>query len=215
MTFNTKIFTYSTYVDASLTTRGTLAAHPSYTSGNAGSGRVLHANGRFLNVGTHPDVTKYYMGVYDPVYGFSGFIDPTDTAFAPYDTNLPSPYDLGTSGAAAPPLGGSGQGLRIVDSGNLTQASLNAGVDAGSATTGQITIYRTPGGGPNDNSTSCVVTSTSVKPTSRILLTMVGTTATTGIAYTVDDITTGAFTIRLPDNDIAFVFHFLVLNTNV
>lgn len=205
LAFNGKVFSYSTYVDSSFQTRGTLAANAVFTADNAKAGRVLHANGKFLNVGTHPDVSKYYIGVYDPVTGGNGFIDPTDTAFAPYDANLPSTYNLGTSGVAAPPLGGAGQLLEAgVDSGNLTQATQNAGVNAGAATIGQITF--------NVASTSCVVTSTSVKPNSRVFLTMVG--PSTPVAYCVDDIGNNVFTIRVASAG-AYVFHFMIVNTNV
>jgi hypothetical protein len=109
--FNGKVFSYSTYVDSNFVTQGSLVANASYTIANSPAGRVLHANGRFLNTGVNPGVTKYYLGILDPATGLNGFIDPSDPTFAKYDVNLPVQYDLGTQ--LIPSLGGQGATLQV------------------------------------------------------------------------------------------------------
>jgi hypothetical protein len=105
--FNAEFFSYSTYVDSSFNTRGTLAVNSAATAALCPAGRILHANGKFLNTGVNPDVTKYYMGVLDSVTGLNGYIDPASATFANYDVNLPVQYDGGVS-SVIPALGGKG-----------------------------------------------------------------------------------------------------------
>lgn len=110
--FNSELFSYSTYVDSSYNTRGTLAVNPAATAALCPAGRILHANGKFLNTGVNPDVTKYYMGVLDSVTGLNGYIDPSSATFANYDVNLPVQYDGGNL-SIVPPLGGQGAKLQV------------------------------------------------------------------------------------------------------
>ena len=109
--FSGKVFSYSTYMGSNFVTQGTLAANASFTVANSPAGRVLHANGRFLNTGVNPGVTKYYLGVLDAATGLNGFIDPSDPTFAKYDANLPAQYDLGAE--LIPSLGGQGATLQV------------------------------------------------------------------------------------------------------
>lgn len=109
--FSGKVFSYTTYVNSNFVTQGTLAANSSFTVANSPAGRVLHANGRFLNTGVNPGVTKYYLGVLDAATGLNGFIDPSDPTFAKYDVNLPAQYDLGAQ--IIPALGGQGAKLQV------------------------------------------------------------------------------------------------------
>ena len=206
--FNGKVFSYSTYVDSSFNTRGTLAPNAIFTAGNSKAGRVLHTNGKFINTGTHPDVSKYYIGIYDPVTGGNGFIDPTDPAFAVYDVNLPSTYNLGTSGATAPPLGGAGQLLEVgVDGGTLTQPSANGTVAfPNGATIGSVNLVNT--------STSVVITSSSITTSSRIFITLLKigeSAASASITALSTGSVTVAFTAAAGGND---VLQFMIINTN-
>jgi hypothetical protein len=130
--FNAEFFSYSTYVDSSFNTRGTLAANSAATAALCPAGRILHANGKFLNTGVNPDVTKYYMGVMDPVTGLNGYIDPASATFANYDVNLPVQYDGGNL-SIVPPLGGQGAKLQVGPATNqsavFTVATTNASTD--------------------------------------------------------------------------------------
>jgi hypothetical protein len=127
--FNAEFFSYSTYVDSSFNTRGTLAANSAATAALCPAGRILHANGKFLNTGVNPDVTKYYMGVLDSVTGLNGYIDPSSATFANYDVNLPVQYDGGNQ-AIVPPLGGQGAKLQVGPATNQAAVFTVATTDA-------------------------------------------------------------------------------------
>jgi hypothetical protein len=116
--FNSELFSYSTYVDSSFNTRGTLAVNPAATAALCPAGRILHANGKFLSTGVNPDLTAggttypYLMGVLDSVTGLNGYINPASATFANYDVNLPVQYDGGNL-SIVPPLGGQGAKLQV------------------------------------------------------------------------------------------------------
>lgn len=81
--FQNDFFTYTTRVE-NFNTVGTLT--PVGGSG-CPKGRFLYENGRKLYPGTHPSITTYMVGVYDPVSFLSGFIDPNSKLFAPMNTD--------------------------------------------------------------------------------------------------------------------------------
>lgn len=116
--FNSEFFSYSTYVDSSFNTRGTLAVNAAATAALCPAGRILHANGKFLSTGVNPDLTaggttySYLMGVLDSVTGLNGYINPASATFANYDVNLPVQYDGGNL-SIVPPLGGQGAKLQV------------------------------------------------------------------------------------------------------
>jgi hypothetical protein len=205
--FNGKVFSYSTYMDSSFNTRGSLVANTGFIAGNSKSGRVLHANGKFLNTGTHPDVTKYYIGIYDPVTGLNGFIDPTDPVFAPYDANLPSTYNLGTSGTAAPPLGGVGQLLDVGVEGTGTQGSAGATVAfANGETIGSVTLF--------NGSTAVTITSSAITTSSKIFTTLVNRAAV--VAHCITALSAGSFTVTFSSAVAGGddVLQFMIVNTS-
>lgn len=207
LAFNGKVFSYSTYLDAAFQTRGTLAANSAFTAGNSKAGRVLHANGKFLNVGTHPDVSKYYIGIYDPVTGGNGFIDPTDPTFAPYDANLPSTYNLGTSGAAAPPLGGVGQLLDVGVEGTGAQASAGATVAfTNGETIGSVTLF--------NGSTAVTITSSAITTSSKIFTTLVNRNAV--VAHCITALSASSFTVTFASAVTGGddVLQFMIVNTS-
>lgn len=192
--FNTKLFVYSTSVNSSFQTVGTLAVNPQATAGNCPINRVLQTNGRYLLPGVHPSITQPYLGVYDPITGLNGFIDPTDPTFSVYDVNFtPYQYNVGISSPVAT-LAGQGASVRAgSDSGLLIQTSQNASVNAGAATTGEV--------GVSSSSGWARVLTTAVTANSRILLQQTaGVTSTiNGVANTpvVSSITNGSFVIGL------------------
>lgn len=201
-TFNTKLFTYSTSVNAQFQTVGTLTPNASATATNCPANRVLHANGRVLIPGANPGVNSPLMGVYDPITSLNGFIDPTDPTFASYDVNLPYQYDLGISSVIAT-LGGQGANLRAgIDSGRLTQTAVNSGVNAGNASVGEFAFFTTA-----VNASTISISTSQVTPTSRIFLTQttsIGTpyafSTTIGggaVIPTVSSITNGSFQVTI------------------
>lgn len=197
--FNTKLFTYSTSLNQQFQPVGSLVANVNATAANCPANRVLHANGRQLVPGVHPNIQKPYLGVYDPISGLNGFIDATDPTFALYQVNMPHQYDLGISSPIAT-LGGQGANLRVaVDSGRAAQAAENGSVNVGDASIGEVALYTTGTG----RTSTVTIQSSQVLPTSRIFLTqsLYGfSTLTQGLAPvpTVSTITTGSFQVIFP-----------------
>ena len=163
--FNTKLFTYTTSMNANFQTVGSLVANTAATAANCPENRVLHANGKTLIPGVNPSVTKPFIGVFDPVSGLNGFIDATDPAFANYDTNFPFQYNSGLQPAFST-LGGQGANVRQgTDAGVLTQTSplfgLNS-VNAGDNTSGEFKFA--------GNASTITVTGSQITTSSRVFL---------------------------------------------
>jgi hypothetical protein len=192
--FNTKLFVYSTSVNSSFQTVGTLSVNSQATAGNCPINRVLQTNGRYLLPGVHPSITQPYLGVYDPITGLNGFIDPTDPTFSVYDVNFtPYQYNVGLSSPVAT-LAGQGASVRAgLDSGELVQSAANANVNAGAATTGEVQLAQGSGWAR--------VLTTAVTANSRILLQQTaGVTSTIGGVANVpvvSSIVDGSFVIGL------------------
>jgi hypothetical protein len=101
--FDTSIFTYTTYTDPSLATRGRLVVHPDATPAKCGPLSILRENGKKLHSGTHPDLKDpttnlpytYLVGVYDVVSGISGFINPNASFLSVLTTDKSYQDDLG------------------------------------------------------------------------------------------------------------------------
>jgi hypothetical protein len=118
------------------------------------NGKKLYPSGIYVANNTtygapNPGVTTYMVGVYDPVTGLNGFIDPNSKVFAPYNTDKPEYVARGinpngnTEVDQGPPVytlgsvtAGSGLGYSTPSGGStVTQATskatgvtLNAGV---------------------------------------------------------------------------------------
>ena len=108
--FDTSFFTYTvamnttTYVNT-----GTLTTVSGATAGNCPKGRVLRENGKKLFPDANPGITKFLVGVYDSITGFSGFIDPNGPVFTMYNSDKPtyladSVGPDGRTAAKAPPV---------------------------------------------------------------------------------------------------------------
>jgi hypothetical protein len=192
--FNTKLFVYSTSINSSLVTVGSLTVNPNATAANCPMNRVLQTNGKFLLPGVHPNISQPYIGVYDPISQLNGYIDPADPTFSVYDVNFPpSMYNLGISSPTAT-LAGQGTGVRTGnDSGQLIQATQNASVNAIDADIGEVVM--------SSQSGYVTVNSSAVTASSRIFLQQTfGVTSTiNGIPNTpvVSSITNGSFVIGL------------------
>ena len=108
--FDTSFFTYTvamnttTYVNT-----GTLTTVSGATAANCPKGRVLRENGKKLFPDANPGITKFLVGVYDSITGFSGFIDPNGPVFTMYNSDKPtyladSVGPDGRTAAKAPPV---------------------------------------------------------------------------------------------------------------
>jgi hypothetical protein len=202
--FNTKLFTYTTSLNANFQTVGSLVANTAATATNCPENRVLHANGKTLLPGVNPSVTKPFIGVFDPVSGLNGFIDATDPAFANYDVNFPFQYNSGLQPAIST-LGGQGANVRQgTDAGLLTQTSplfgLNS-VNLGDSTSGELKFAA--------NSSTITVTGTQITTSSRVFLQPVVSGQVASNAFStvqgflpiipsVSSIVNGSFDVRLP-----------------
>jgi hypothetical protein len=202
--FNTKLFTYTTSVNSSFVTVGSLVANVSATAANCPENRVLHTNGKTLIPGVNPSVTKPFIGVFDSVTGLNGFIDATDPAFATYDVNFPFQYDSGLQPAFST-LGGQGANVRQgTDAGLLTQTSGLVGslsVNLGDSSSGEVKFAA--------NSSTITVTGSQITTSSRVFLqplvtSQVSVTAFSTVQFgvpiipSVSSITNGSFDVRLP-----------------
>ena len=201
--FNTKLFTYSTSVNSSFQTVGSLVVNVAATAANCPENRVLHANGKTLIPGVNPNVTKPLIGVFDPVSALNGFIDATDPTFATYDVNFPFQYNSGLQPAFST-LGGQGGNLRQgTDVGLLTQSSGLVGsltVNAGDSTSGEVKFAA--------NSSTIQVTGSQITNSSRVFLqpvvgqvtTAAFSTLQTGLPIlpSVSSVVNGSFNVSLP-----------------
>ena len=108
--FDTSFFTYTvamnttTYVNT-----GTLTTVSGATAANCPKGRVLRENGKKLFPDANPGITRFLVGVYDSITGFSGFIDPNGPVFTMYNSDKPtyladSVGPDGRTAAKAPPV---------------------------------------------------------------------------------------------------------------
>jgi hypothetical protein len=141
------------------------------------------------------------------VTGLNGFIDPTDPVFAPYDANLPSTYNLGTSGASAPPLGGVGQLLDVGVEGTGAQASAGATVAfANGETIGSVTLF--------NGSTAVTITSSAITTSSKIFTTLVNRAAV--VAHCITALSAGSFTVTFSSAVAGGddVLQFMIVNTS-
>jgi len=202
--FNTKLFTYTTSMNANFQTVGSLVANTAATAANCPENRVLHANGKTLIPGVNPTVTKPFIGVFDPVSGLNGFIDATDPAFANYDVNFPFQYNSGLQPAIST-LGGQGANVRQgTDAGLLTQTSGLVGslsVNLGDSSSGEFKFAA--------NSSTITVTGTQITTSSRVFLQPVVSAQVASNAFStvqgflpiipsVSSIVNGSFDVRLP-----------------
>lgn len=203
--FNNEFYSYTTSINAFGVTTGTFSIVTGATASTCPRGRVLHLTGRKL----YPDVNamttfvagspltskKFLVSVYDPISFLTGFIDPTSSTFAKYDQNLPNFFDLGRAGSGIPWSGG-GQGSEIILPDAGVPPLINSGNSfyAGYASVGQI--YSGNGG-------SIIVISAIVRPTSKILVTLVGDTNLALGNYVVSVSGIGA-TVAAPNNPTTY-----------
>lgn len=90
--YNGNFFTYSVTTGPSpqFKKTGALTAVSGATSLNCPAGNVLRENGKKLFPDAYPGVTTYMVGVFDIINSLSGFINPNDPVFAPFNGDRPN-----------------------------------------------------------------------------------------------------------------------------
>ena len=230
--FFSVFYTYSTYRDSNLVTRGLLTVTSANNATACPAGRVLALNGRKLTPGVNPmdfiittvggsqtaTTPKFYVGVTDLVSGLNGFIDPSNPIFANYDKNRPvtdyltdmNSLNIGlTAGQAALTTQNTGQGAKInTVAYSFTQGtSTSTTVPVGVATAGKITMF-----GAVSTVVSFTVNASSVTAASLIMLTANGTSTAYPIV-TVSSVTAGSFVVTvLSTVSCTPVINFLIVN---
>jgi hypothetical protein len=146
--FNNNLFTYSTSLNASYQTVGSLVVNAAATSGNCAAGTILRENGKKLMAGKNPNLTDpnsaksytYLVGVYCSVPPFlSGYIDPNSALFALFSTDK-APQDNDGSEVKDGITGRQDNGVPVYTSGNMTttEGNITATVGNITATAGNI-----------------------------------------------------------------------------
>ena len=140
--FFNNFFSYSTYVDATLTVRGSLVVHPSANSSTCGIGHILRENGKKLHFGTHPDLNDpnnssvsytYLIGVYDAQTFLSGYIEPNCPLFAPFNTDKSYQNEL-VNEAVDASTGLTDEGPPVYTRGDITTTNGNILASTGNVT---------------------------------------------------------------------------------
>jgi hypothetical protein len=94
--FNSGLYQYSYTINMQMEKEvGSLTLNPAATALNCPKGRVLYENGKKLYPangnfrGANDGITTYMVGVYDPISGLNGFIDPNSPLFGLQNTDKP------------------------------------------------------------------------------------------------------------------------------
>jgi hypothetical protein len=90
--YNSNFFTYSVTTGPSPQFKKTGALVPvsGATFNNCIAGRILRENGKKLFPDAYPGVSTYMVGVFDILNNLSGFINPNDPVFAPFNGDRPN-----------------------------------------------------------------------------------------------------------------------------
>lgn len=91
-TYNGYFFTYSVTTGPSpqFKKAGALVPVSGMTDSNCPPGRILRENGKKLFPDAYPGITTYMVGVFDIINELSGFINPNDPVFAPFNGDRPN-----------------------------------------------------------------------------------------------------------------------------
>lgn len=219
------LFSYSTSLNGSYQTVGTLTLNPSNSAANCPVNRVVHANGKVLIPGVNPGggsgsgaVTPVdgsaattpnplpfpLIGVYDPVSGLNGYINPQDPTWAAYDATMPANYDSGLSSVTST-LGGQGAEPRFAAVFIGSQTGTTPAFATGLAHAGLLTCTTA-------SVTAITVTNSSVTASSVILVTLRSATSTAVLR--VSALTAGISFVITPSAALAAgdIIHFTIIN---
>lgn len=175
--FNDYFYSYSTSLNTSLETVGSLVTVSGATSGNCPKGRVLRETGRKLVPGANPGITTYMVGVYDAQSLLTGYIDPNAKVFQIYNTDKPNFF---ADGVEPTNMDGTDLGPSVYTRGDLLaegamDISGGAYIHGGARVDSGLTVY----GGETVATGNLVVTAGNVTLNgSSAKLTLAGTNAT-------------------------------------
>lgn len=90
--YNDNFHTYSVTTGPSpqFKKTGVLTTVSGATAANCPAGNVLRENGKKLFPDAYPGVSTYMVGVFDTLNNLSGFINPNDPVFAPFNGDRPN-----------------------------------------------------------------------------------------------------------------------------
>jgi len=158
--FRFEFYTYSKYFsNLTFKNTGTFALADS-TGTKCPAGRILHETGRKLRPDMEPMTNfvgtltepKFLISVYDPISLLTGYIDPTSSSFAIYDTNYsPGEIDGQTNGLIYNSDGQgsklmtgptSGVGTLVIPLSTITSGAggFSTPIQAGNATSGFVSL---------------------------------------------------------------------------
>jgi hypothetical protein len=142
--YSNVLFNYTTSLNSQYVTVGSLTTPATgVNSSNTPAGDYLYQNGKKLYPGANPGISSFLVGVYSPVSGVSGYIDPNGPIFSPLQSGKPYQTQVQNTGGDyvynADNSGSEDSGVPV-----LTNGSVNAGT----------TILATTGLGYNNNATS-------------------------------------------------------------
>ena len=118
--FNAAFFSYTSSLNNQNQYVYTLGSVTGATSANCIAGHVLKENGRKLVPGANPGVTNYMVGVFDSSSCLNGFIDPNNSLFAVYNTDLPNFLPRGVDTVTGPDGTTNDMGPSVYTSGTVT-----------------------------------------------------------------------------------------------
>ncbi len=216
------LYTYSTSLNGNYQTVGSLVLNTGNSAANCPVNRVLHANGKVLIPGvnpgggvgvspvtgtgsTTPNPLPFPMiGVYDPVSGLNGYINPQDPTWAVYDATLSAFYDDGRS-APSSTLGGQGAEPRVAAAFVGSQTGTTPTFATGTAHAGALTLT-------DGSVTAITVTNTEVTASSIILVTLRSATST--VVLRVSAVTAGTSFVITPSAALAAgdIVYFQIIN---
>jgi hypothetical protein len=87
--YSNVFFSYTTSLNASYVTVGSLTTVSGVNSSNTPAGDYLYANGKKLYPGANPGISSFLVGVYSPTSGLNGYIDPNGSVFSPLHSGKP------------------------------------------------------------------------------------------------------------------------------
>ena len=142
--YSNVLYNYTTFLNSQYVTVGSLTTPATgVNSSNTPAGDYLYENGKKLYPGANPGISSFLVGVYSPVSGVSGYIDPNGSIFSPVQSK--KPYQVQVQNTA-------GDYVYNADNTGVEDAGVpvrtNGSVNAGT------TILATTGLGYNSNSTS-------------------------------------------------------------
>ena len=141
--YNGNFFTYSLTTGPSpqFKKTGALVTVSGATSSTCPAGNILRENGKKLYPDAYPGVTTYMVGVFDILNSLSGYINPNDPVFAPFNGDRPN-YLKDSVNSVTKNLGAP----------TLTQGSVICAGDvisSGQVRSQDVTILQTVDGTPN------------------------------------------------------------------